>query len=367
MAALWRIRALVIKEFLAVLRDPRSRFVVLVPPLIQFLVFGYAATFEVSGVRLAVLDHSRSDASRRLIARVAASESFRLIRTIDSADLIPALVDRGEARVVLVIDESYARDLEAGLSARVQVLADGRNSNVAAIAIGYLSEIVAREAAALRPEARRVELVERAWFNENLSSRWYVVGALPATIVMVVVMLLSALTIAREREFGSFDQLLVTPMSSTEILIGKAIPGIVFGMAIAAALLIGGIYWFGVPFRGQVGTVFLTLFLFSLAIVGIGLFVSSLARTMQQGLLGAFVVIMPTVILSGFTTPIGNMPGWLQRGTLANPLRWAVADLRAILLEGAGLREIAGSIPPLLAIAAVTLSAAAWMFRRRSS
>ena len=366
LASLRRIAALIAKEFLAVLRDPRSRMVVIVPPLVQFLIFGNAATFDVSSVRLAVLDLSRTSESRALVARIEASESFRIVRRLESAGEIPELIDEAEARVVVQIDENYARDLARGETAKLQIIADGRNSNVAAVAISYLNEIVARENARLRPGSAGLEIAERSWFNENLISRWTIVAPLPATIVMVIVMLLASLTVAREREFGSFDQLLVSPISSTEILIGKAVPGIVFGILIASALSLGAVFWFEVPFRGSLAALFATLLLFSLAVVGLGLFVSSLARTMQQGLLGSFVVIMPAVILSGFTTPISNMPSWLQTGTLANPLRYAVASLRAVYLEGAGLDEVAVDLLPLAVIASITLSAAAWMFRHRS-
>jgi len=373
MEALRRVLALVGKELLAILRDPKSRFVVVGPPIIQFFVFGYAATFDVHDVRTAVLDESRSPASRDLLARLAGSPSFRIVRALDASDEIDDVLDPQDARLVIHVGSDFERRLARGETAVVQVIADGRNSNVASVVLGYVEQIVGAWAAgrAAGDGAARagggVTLVDRTWFNENLRSRWTIVAPLGATIAMVVVTLLSSLSVAREREFGTFDQLLVAPFRPAEILIGKAVPGILFGLADGLLLAAGAVFWFGVPFRGSPAALVVTLALFVLAIVGVGLFISSLSKTMQQGLLGSFVYIMPSVILSGFTTPIENMPDWLQAATLCNPLRYAVTALRLIFLEGARLGDVGPQLWPLLVIASVTLPLAAWMFRRRTA
>ncbi len=206
----------------------------------------------------------------------------------------------------------------------------------------------------------------RAWFNPNLLSRWYIVAALGGTISMVVVMIVTSLSVAREREFGTFDQLLVAPFTPGEILLAKSIPGLAFGMLDSLLLAAAGVWWFGLPFRGSLLALIVTLAVFMLSIVGLGLLISALSTTMQQALLGSFVFVMPAVILSGFTTPIENMPGWLQIGTLANPLRFVITALRRIFLEGSNLAGVWPQLWPLLIIAVLSLPPAAWLFRHRS-
>jgi ABC-2 type transport system permease protein len=216
------------------------------------------------------------------------------------------------------------------------------------------------------PNGPGAVLVDRPWFNANLQSRWFIVSALGGIISMVVVMILTSLSVAREREFGTFDQLLVAPFMPGEILIGKSLPGMFFGLMDALLFCLGAVYWFGVPFRGTIPSLVLAISCFIIAMVGVGLLVSSLSMTMQQALLGSFVFMMPSVILSGFATPIENMPRWLQIGTLCNPLRHIITALRDIFLEGAGSSILWPQIWPLLLIACFTLSLAAWLFRHRS-
>ena len=371
MTLLRRILALVMKEFMVILRDPRSRFVVIGPPLIQFFFFGYAATFDVTHVRYALLDQDHTTESREFAAAFSGSDNFQLVRYLNSAKEIDPAIDAEEVRMVIQIENDFAAKLLSGREPEVQVIVDGRNSNVAMVALGYVENIVSQfnqeRLAATGQGAGSVILTvdDRAWFNTNLLSRWYIVAPLGGTISMVVVMILTSLSVAREREFGTFDQLLVAPFTPGEILLAKSLPGITFGLIDSLLLVAGGILWFGVPFRGSFAALLLVLTLFMVSIVGIGLLVSSLSMTMQQALLGSFSFIMPAVVLSGFTTPIANMPQWLQIGTLANPLRYVVTSLRWIFLEGAGIADVWPQIWPLLIIAAVTLPPAAWLFRHR--
>ncbi len=373
MSALQRILSLVVKEFAIILRDPKSRFVVIGPPIIQFFVFGYAATFDVRDVPYAVLDESRTPESRDLLAHFEGSPAFTRVRTLESDRQIAQVIDPQEARLVLHVPPDFAKRLHSGRTASLQAIVDGRHSNVAAVSLVYVGEIVARFNADFGgdpspdPRGGMVTVDNRAWFNENLLSRWYIISALGGVISMVVVMLLASLSVAREREFGTFDQLLVAPFRPAEILVGKAVPGLVFGFTDAMLLSLGAVYWFGVPFRGEAAALAAAVFVFMLAIVGVGLFISSLSTTMQQGLLGAFLFIMPAVILGGFTTPIENMPAWLQTATLVNPMRYVVIALRHVFLEGAGLHDIWPQLWPMAAIAAVTLPIAGWMFRHRST
>jgi ABC-2 type transport system permease protein len=282
------------------------------------------------------------------------------------------IIDNQNARLAIHIGADFAETIAAGRTATVQVIADGRNPNVALIANGYFASMVDdfnRELAGRQivPAAvPSLRLEERAWFNENLRSRWFIVSALGGVISTVVVMILTSLSVAREREFGTFDQLLVAPFTPGEILIGKSLPGIVFGLLDALIFAIGAVYWFGVPFRGTISALVLALLAFVITIVGVGLLVSSLAMTMQQGLLGSFIFIMPAVTLSGFATPIENMPDWLQTADLLNPIRYIIIALRSIFLEGADLPMVWPQIWPLLLMAACTLPLAGWLFRNRT-
>jgi ABC-2 type transport system permease protein len=365
-----RISALILKEFAAILKDPRSRIVIVGPPLIQFFMFGYAATYDLKNVRYAAFDEDRSTESRQLLSRLMGSENFELVQTLHSDEQINTVIDRQRARLVVHIGPTFSRDLHNGVPTKIQVILDGRNSNVALVALGYLGTIVEqfnRDLAARGIAGQGgVLLEERAWYNANLQSRWFMISGLGGVISMVVVMILTSLTVAREREFGTFDQLLVAPFRPGEILIGKSVPGMLFGLLDALIFSAGAVLWFHIPFRGTLLALVIALACFIVTIVGVGLLVSSLSMTMQQALLGSFVFMMPAVILSGFTTPIENMPHWLQIGTYANPIRYIIQALREIFLEGAGLPMIWPQLWPLLLMACFTLPAAAWMFRHRS-
>lgn len=364
-----RILALIRKEFAAILKDPRSRVVIIGPPLLQFFVFGYAATYDLKNVRYAVFDEDRSALSRQLLAHLSGSENFQCVRTLNSDEEIANVIDHQHARLVVHIGPTFSRDIQNGVPAAVQVLLDGRNSNVALIALGYIGAIVEgfnRNLAAKSQQGGGVVLEERAWYNANLQSRWFIISGLGGVISMVVVMILTSLSVAREREFGTFDQLLVAPFRPGEILIGKSVPGMLFGILDALIFSAGAVLWFEIPFRGTIAALVVALVCFIITIVGVGLLVSSLSMTMQQALLGSFVFMMPAIILSGLTTPIENMPHWLQVGTLINPVRYIIQALREILLEGAGLPMIWPQLWPLMLMACFTLPAATWMFRHRS-
>jgi ABC-2 type transport system permease protein len=372
MESLRRILALVMKEFFTILKDPKSRFVIIGPPLIQFFVFGYAATYDLENVRYAVFDQSRSVLSRELLAKVEGSGKFRLTGYLEDERQIVEYIDREKARLIIHIGADFEKQLLMSEPAQVQVVADGRNPNVALVALGYLGTIVQdynlslAERGVVQLHGPGLQLVERSWFNENLRSRWFMVSALGGLISMVVVMILTSLSVAREREFGTFDQLLVAPFTPGEILIGKSLPGVVFGLMDALIFAAGAVYWFGVPFRGTVTALVVSLFCFIITIVGVGLLVSSLSMTMQQGLLGAFLFMMPAVTLSGLATPIENMPLWLQQADLLNPVRYIIIALRNIFLEGADLYMVWPHIWPLLIMSCVSLPLAAWMFRHRA-
>jgi len=364
-----RILALIRKELLAILKDPRSRVVLFAPPILQTLLFGYAATFDLNQVPYAVLDQDRSRASSQLLARLDGSNAFLRIADIDRAADIRGLINNRRVLLVVQIGPDFERRLLAGGPADVQVIADGRNSNTAGTALGYVNAIVEqfnRDWQRANGESGpAVRTTVRAWYNENLETRWHMIPALIGTITMLQTMLLTALSVAREREDGTFDQLLVTPFRPAEIMIGKAVPSTLVGLIQATLILLVAQLWFKIPFAGSFVTLYAGLILFVLASVGIGLLISSLVATMQQAMLFSFIILMPFVLLSGLTTPIGNMPEIFQYLTLIDPLRYAIELTHRVYLEGATLGQLFPVLWPLLAIGAVTMPVAAWMFRNR--
>jgi ABC-2 type transport system permease protein len=367
--SLLRIFALVRKELLATLKDPRSRFSILIPPMLQCLIFGYAASYDLNDVPYVIFDQDRSEASRDLLASLDGTGVFRRADTVyNEADMKNAINNR-RALLAIQINQDFQRRLMAGEQGQVQVIADGRNSNTAATATGYVNVAVATFNADWRADhgqsAPPVQITMRAWYNPNLETRWNMIPALVGTLTMLQTLLLTAMSVAREREQGTFDQLLVTPYRPGEIMAGKAIPSVIIGLTQATTILLVAQFWFHIPFAGSFLTLYAGLGLFLLAAVGVGLLVSSVVGTMQQAMLFSFMIMMPFSLLSGLTTPISSMPEILQYFTLINPLRYAIDIAQRVYLEAAGLERLAADLWPLAAIAAVTLSAATYMFRHR--
>ncbi len=364
-----RMLALVRKELLAVLKDPRARASLLVPPVLQCLLYGYAATFDLNDVPYAALDRDRSAASRELLARIDGSGVFHRVANVAGVDELKRRVDARDVVLAVQIDGDFERRLSAGLPAQVQVVADGRNSNTAGVATSYVGAVVADFNAAWRAEhggrGPPVSLVARAWFNPNLETRWNMIPALLGTLTMFQAVFLTALSVAREREQGTWDQLLVTPLRPAEIMAAKALPPILIGLAQATSVLAVAQLWFRIPFAGSYVVLSAGLALALVASVGLGLLVSAFAQNMQQAMFYSFAIMMPFILLSGLTTPIGNMPPSLQTTTALNPLRYAIDIARRVYLEGAGFERLASDLWPLGVIGASTLCVAAWTFRRR--
>ena len=365
-----RIIALVVKEFLALLKDPKSRTVIILPPLVQLFVFGYAATFDLNNIPFAVYDESHSAASRELLARLRGSPNFRQTAVLASEAQIAEAIDSQQALLAVRIGRQFARDLYGGRTASVQVILDGRDSNTALLAFGYVRSIVDRFneqwlADHGGGQAMPARLQVRAWFNPNQVSRWYIVPGIAGLLTLVVTILVTGLSVAREREQGTFDQLLVTPYRPVEIMIGKSLPGFIIGLGETTVIIVMAVLWFRIPLLGSLPALYVGLVLFLFSAIGVGLMISSLAVTQQQGLLGAFLFLVPAVILSGFSTPIANMPPVLQKITLVNPLRYFLVVLRRVFLEGADFSLLVDQFWPMAAIGGVTLWAATLLFRRR--
>ena len=361
--------ALAIKELLALLRDPRSRIVLIGPPIAQLLVFGFAATFDLNQAPIAIYDEDGGGPARELIARFDGSRNFRIVGGIDHDAEVAPRIDNRDTLLVLRIGPRFSADVLRGQGGQVQVILDGRNSNTAMIALNYVRSILidfnedwaSRHGQAGLP----VRLEIRPWYNANLESRWFIVPGIVGLLTLVVTLIVTALSVAREREAGTFDQLLVTPLRPVEILIGKSIPGVLVGLLQGSLIILIAVHGFGVPLRGPLGALYLGMALFLLSAVGVGLMISSLAVTQQQGLLGAFLFLVPAVILSGFATPIANMPEVVQFLTYLDPLRYFLIVLRGVFLEGDSYALLLPQYWPMALIGVVSLTAAGWLFRHR--
>lgn len=363
-----RILALTIKEFLALLKDRKGRLVLVVPPLIQLLVFGYAATFELRQVPYAVYSEDRGNVSRDLLAAFRGSSSFNLVAQLQNEIRIAPLIESKQVLMVLRVGPNFSADLLSGRTSQIQIIVDGRNSNTAMLVVNYAGTIVKQfngTWAASQGSGMPVHIETRAWFNPNLESRWFFVPGIVGLLTLLVTMLVTALSVAREREQGTFDQLLVTPMSPVEILIGKALPGFLIGILEATLVTLAAVFWFKVPFLGSIATLYVGIFLFLLSAVGVGLMISSIAVTQQQGLLGAFFFMVPAIILSGFATPIRNMPAIVQDLTLVNPMRYFLVVLRGTFLQGTPFHLLIPELWPLAVIGIASLAIAGWLFRNR--
>ena len=372
LASVAQIGSLIIKELRAILKEPSSRAILLAPALLQGLLFGYGATYDLKHVPYAVLDQSRSAASIALLARLDGTGVFVREATLTSSSQIAGEVDAGKALMANSIPSDFEARLAASQRAPLQVILDGRNSSTAGAAAAYVGAIVAGYNATLGSGARigstpAVTIERRAWYNPNLESRWNLMPALIAALSMIQTLLLAALSVAREREQGTFDQLLVTPLTPMQILIGKALPTILVGLLQSTIIFLIIRFWFGIPMNGSVGLLYLGLLTFNIAVVGVGLSISALSMSMQQAMLYTFLLIMPLMLLSGLLTPVRNMPRVLQIATYVNPLRFGMSIVRGVYLEGAGLADVWPAFIPLFVLAAVTLPLAAWLFRNRMS
>ncbi|HRP71821.1 MAG TPA: ABC transporter permease [Luteimonas sp.] len=373
-SALVRLRAQVVKEVLSILRDPRSRMVVFVPPLIQLLLFSFAATLEVRNVDIAVYDQDSGRWSHELVARLDGAGFVADVRRVRGSQELRALVDRGEVIAALQIPADFSRTIAAGGSGQVQVLVDGRRSNAGQIVVGYLSTIAADVGAEVeRADAGAAgagvapvsPVAVRNWFNPNLVYQWFIVPGLSGILAFFSALMLTALSIARERELGTFDQLLVSPASTVEIIVSKSLPALAIGTVLGLLMVAAGVVLFGIPFAGSLPWLLAGLVLFILSVVGIGLMVSAVSATQQQAILGAFAIGVPAVLMSGFATPVENMPTVLQWLAQAIPLTHYLEIVHGVVLRATPAADLLASLWPLALIALVTLTMAVVMVRGR--
>jgi ABC-2 type transport system permease protein len=362
-----RVFEMVRKEFRQIFRDPRLRRLIFLAPVIQLIIFGYAVSTDVRNTATFVVDHDGTQTSRQLVDAFTASGYFRIAGQSDRpADLVRAL-DRGDAIVGIEIPIGFAADVRSGSGAQVQLLFDGTNSNVATVAKGYAERIVQSfgESFVTGPRPQMIDLRERAWFNPALVSQDYNVPAVVGGIIMIVALLLTSLAIVRERELGTLEQLMVSPLRPAELMAGKTIPFAVIGLIDLALVFAIAFLWFEVPFRGSALLLIGASVLYLLSALGLGLFISTISKTQQEAFMASFLVYMPTILLSGFMFPVSSMPDVFQWLTFLNPMRHYLEIVRTIFLKGAGLEALWVQYLALTVMGAGILSFAAARFQKR--
>lgn len=362
---LWfkRFRALVHKELLATLKEKSSRMILVGPLLLYILLFGYIASFNLEHVPYALCDLSKSSQSEALVQAIDQNGIFQRVATYQSSARISEAIDKGNALVVIVIPQNFADDLYAKNSAMIQVIVDGRNSTTAQLAAGYVSSIA--EAFNTRVFGLSQSLSARLLFNPNAITQWFIMPGLIIMLSMLQVMILSALSVAREREQGTFEQLLVSPYRTIDLLMAKALVPMLIGLFQGTLIFLVDLWWFAIPMVGTLFNLYLVLLLFLFSIVGLGLLISSVSETMQQALVWAFVCMVPMVLLSGLFAPVKNMPEILQLLTYLDPLRFGLTAIRRVYLVGTGTIETLSGMWPVILMSLLTLPLAYLFFKKR--
>lgn len=368
MKAMTRIKALVIKELLAVLRDKRARFMLIIPPLMQLIIFANAATLEVRNISVVYFNEDNGWYSRELISRIKGSPYFKHVYYVNSHAALLSAIDNQKAIIAVMIQSDFSKSINSNKNPKIQIILDGRKSNSSQIVQGYLLRIINtfnQEITQSKQEAQIAPFtVFRSWFNPNLDYLLYTVPHLVGILSMLMGLIVTALSVARERETGTFDQLLVSPLSSYEILCGKMCPALIIGIAESTLMMLIAMLVYHIPFKGSLLLFYMSLTVFIISIVGIGLFISSLSSSQQQATIGVFVFIMPTMLLSGFATPIENMPDWLQPFTWIIPISHLFVIIKGLFLKDMGTYDVLMNTWPMLIIGVITLSLAAWRFKR---
>jgi len=371
-----RLKQMIIKEFIQVFRDKRTRVILFVPPIVQMMIFGYAATYEIHHVPTAVVDLDQSQESRELISRFTSSRYFDVQRQLTDSRQLGDLIERGKVTVGLEIHAGFAQKLRKGQTAPLQVIVDATNSNTALIASGYIAQIalgyageyqkdrIGRIAPQLVEVMPSVTLQPRPWYNPDLKSRWFFVPGIVGSLTLVLVITLTAFAVVREREIGTLEQIMVTPIRPVEFILGKTLPFFLIGIFDVALIALVGTLWFQVPFRGHVSVLALGAVLFILCMLGVGLLISTVSSTQQQAMVTAFFFIMPAITFSGFGFPIATMPQWMQDLSYINPLRYFLIVLRGVYLKGAGIEILWPQMAAMAGLGFLLLTAAILRFHK---
>ncbi|SQI42847.1 Inner membrane transport permease ybhR [Leminorella richardii] len=369
LTTLHRLLALILKELQSLLRDRQTRFILIMPVLMQVILFPFAATLEVTNATIAVYSEDAGKASIELTQRFAKAKAFSNVLLLNGAQEIAPTIDQQKALLLVRFPTDFSRRLAAGDGTSLQIILDGRRSNSAQIAANYVQQIVGQYQQEIAPTPTvqgqgQSGLVIRNWYNPNLDYKWFVVPSLIAMIVTIGVLIVTSLSVAREREQGTLEQLLVSPLATWQIFIGKAVPAMIIAIFQASIVLAIGIFFYQIPFAGSLMLFYGAMLVYTLSLVGFGLLISSLCATQQQAFIGVFVFMMPAILLSGYVSPVENMPVWLQDLTWINPIRHFTDITKQIYLKDADFSIIWGSLWPLLVITITTGSLAYRMFRR---
>jgi ABC-2 type transport system permease protein len=370
-----RIIHMMRKEFIQAFRDPRMRLLIFVAPVIQLLIFGYAVNTDVRNITTAVEDFDNSATSRDLMARFVRSGYFSIVAYAGNDMDAGRMIDTGEARVVFRINRGFENDLLGGKSASLQVIVDGTDSLTASVVLSYTTALVEQySSGALVSHMRRtlgggirqggVVLSTRAWFNENLESRNFYIPGVFGLLVGLMTLMLTSMAVVREKEIGTMEQIIVTPIKPVEFILGKSLPFIMIGFVDVVIVLVFGVYWFGVPIRGSIALLFLCMFLYVMTTLGVGLLISTISSTQQQAMISTFFFFFPSLLLSGFIFPIESMPRVIQLVTYFNPLRHLLVIIRGIFLKGTGVAILWPQMVALALIGIATLAVASKRFRK---
>ena len=363
-----RLLTLILKELRLSLRDPQSRRILILPVILQLAVFPFAATLEVKNSTLAILNQDQGAASRELVHRLAIARAFPTLLTVSSQAQLTRAIDEQRALLAIEFPADFSRELAASRPAPLLAIADGRRSNSAQIALGYTEAIVqtyADELGAARGVVPASRIVVRNAYNPNLDYQWFMLPVLVAVITTIGSLIVTALSIAREREQGTFDQLLVSPLTPGLIMVGKTVPAILIALAQATIIALAAVFIYRVPLLGSVPLLYACMTCYALSLAGFGLFISSLCQTQQQAFLGVFTFTVPAITLSGFVAPVENMPPLFRGIAWVDPLSHFIVIVKGIFLKGYDVALVWPDLWPLMLTAGVTMSAAYWMFRRR--
>ena len=362
-----RLVAMIVKELWAVLRDPRGRIILIVPPILQLVLFSAAATLEVKNVTIGVYNRDDGAASREFISQLAGCPNVRRLIRIETPEALQAAIDGQQAIAVVAFDQDFSRNVAAHRPATVEAVLDGRKSNAAQIVMGYLTQIAANTGATLRPVAGRIsgQTATTNWFNPNLDYLWFILPSLIVQISAISAMSVTAQSVARERELGSFDQLMVSPLRTWEILVGKMTPPLLLGLFNATAYMIIIPLVYGIHMQGSLLLFYAALLVYLFAVIGFGMAISAISKTQQQAFLGMFVLTVPMILLSGFASPVENMPTWLQLIAEADPLKHFLIISEGLFLKGMTAADVFANAWPIALIGMVTMAVAIWQFRAR--
>lgn len=371
-----RILSILKKEFLQVFRDPRLRIMIFVAPVIQVIVFSYAANTDVTNIRTAIYDLDNTRQSRDVVREFIYSKYFNEIYNINNDAQQKSLIDKSLVDAVIRINRGFAQDIQANRSGEVQLIVDGTDSNTASIVLGYANRIIEKYSAEIMSsrisaslvrigKIPRVDLRERAWFNENLISRKYFIPGVIALIVTLMSLLLTAMAIVREKEIGTIEQLIVSPLKSSELILGKMLPFAIISIIDVIIITTVGVFLFKMPIRGSIVLLFACTMLYLLTTLGIGLFISTLSSTQQEAMMSTFLFLFPANLLSGFIFPVANMPQLVQYITFLNPLRYYLVILRGIFLKGIGIKILWPEMLSLLILGLFIFTLSTLRFHKR--